>query len=277
MDIVALFYGHYLLLIFLFTLFRIGGIMVFAPFFGSSNIIPEVKIGIAAITAFMLTPILASQAVALPENARDLDVMVITVIHELSVGLLIGFIASMFFASLQIAGQLVGLQMGFAIANVLDPQSEGQVSIIGQLFFFYGMVLFLIFGGHLFLLNSVIGSFDIIPIGGRDYMAGNYGDVMSSFIAGLTQLFTGVFVYALRFAAPVVVAVFLVTIALGFIARTVPQMNIMMVGFPLQIAIGMLFLVVSAPVFEQVFFEVYNLMGSAITEVLNFVGSGAAG
>lgn len=274
MEALALYFGNYVLLLFVFTLFRIGGIMIFAPFFGSSNIIPQVKIGISVMVAFMLTPILAAKGVVLPENIRDIDMLTIVCVHELAIGALIGFIATMLFASLQISGQMIGMQMGFAIANVMDPQSENQVSIIGQVYFYYGIILFLMFGGHRFLLSGLVGSFDSVPIGGRDYLAGDYSETMGLFISGLSQMFTGVFVFSIRFAAPVVVTVFLVTIALGFIARTVPQMNIMMVGFPVQIAIGLLFLLLSVPFFEELFFEVYNVMGGAIQQTLEFIGSG---
>jgi flagellar biosynthetic protein FliR len=156
---------------------------------------------------------------------------------ELLVGFTIGYGASLPLMGLQVAGRMVDQQLGMGLAGIFNPEVGDQTGVVGQFYFMLGLAIFIILGGHRALLLTLVESFDHVPLGG--------------FVADgrLLYLITGIlgamFELAVRVAAPLLCIIFLETLALGFIARTVPQMNILSIGFPLRILAGM-FMVIGA-------------------------------
>jgi flagellar biosynthetic protein FliR len=131
--------------------------------------------------------------------------------------------------------------MGFFIANVLDPVSNGQVSVIAEIQYLMALVIFLIVDGHHALLQAVTESFRIVPLGGLH--------ISGPLVQTIFEWTRGVFVIALKIGAPIMAALIFTNVALGIVARTVPQINVFIVGFPLQIAVGFLFFGLSVPLF----------------------------
>ena len=156
-------------------------------------------------------------------------------------GVVMGFVVLLLFVGIQFAGQLAGLQMGFGIVNVIDPQSSNHVSIMGQFLNVLAILLLLSLNGHHTILTGLVTSFETIPLGGVELKVG----LMYKMITLTTQ----VFVIAIQISAPIMTALFLVTVALGVLARTVPQMNVFMVGFPVQITVGLGAFLVCLPLF----------------------------
>jgi len=215
---------------FLLIAFRVGGIMIFAPFYGSANIPAKVKILWSMLMGAVLFPFVPGFG---PERVPvELDAFLKAAFSELAVGVIIGLFATLVFVALQVAGQMMGQQMGIALANVLNPVFGSQISIIGNFYFFFGLVIFLCIDGHHQLLAAVVRSFEIVPLAGLTLRPETVWQFLDSV--------GGIFIVAIRVAAPVVIAMFLVTIALGFVARTVPQMNVLVVGFMLRIILGVL-------------------------------------
>jgi flagellar biosynthetic protein FliR len=162
----------------------------------------------------------------------------------------LGFATQLIFYGIQMSGQVIGIQMGFGIVNVLDPMTNLQVSIISRIQYLFGFYLFLIIGGHHYFLMAVGESFRLVPIGSFGFSGG----LMQQFVS-----MTGkVFVLAIRIGAPCMVALLMTDVALGFIARVAPQMNVFLVGFPLKIATGLVMLALSLPMFAAVFPEIFN-------------------
>lgn len=218
------------------ALVRISGLLVFAPFFGSRNIPMQVKAGFALLVSVLLVP-------ALPQGIAwrpDWSLYLGAVGCELLVGIAFGLAAATIFSSLQLAGQLVGQQMSISLANVIDPVSETEVSVVGEYKFFFGISLFLLLGGHRSLLRSLAGSFERVPIGGARPGAG-VAEIMG-------DMFGESFALAVQLSAPVVAALFLATVGLAFVARTMPQMNVFVVGFPLQVGMGLVLMALLLPV-----------------------------
>jgi len=182
----------------------------------------------------VLMPVVYNPAVGLPTT---LVAMTIAVVRELSVGFVIGFAVSLIFVGLQLAGRLTGQVMGLGLANVINPFSESQVSIIGQFFFFFGVLIFLGLRGHHMLIEGLAGTFATIPVGGAVFRQG--------IIDLMVQLLGDSFILAIKVAAPMLVALFVTMLALGFIARTVPQLNILIVGFPVSIIVGLVLIALS--------------------------------
>jgi flagellar biosynthetic protein FliR len=141
-------------------------------------------------------------------------------------------------------GSLIGMQIGFGLVNVIDPQSGQEVSVIGTLQFLLAMLFFLAVNGHHIIISSIFDSFKIIPPGGVQFS--------SSAGEKIIQMIAASFVIAIKIAAPLMVTLFLTDIALAIIARTIPQMNVFIVGFPLKIGVGFLMLVFTLPLFSLI-------------------------
>jgi flagellar biosynthetic protein FliR len=169
---------------------------------------------------------------------------VLATVAELSVGLAIGFVARMAILAFEMAGQIVAIQMGFGIASVFDPMQGHQANILGRWMWILGMVLFLGLNGHHHLLRAVAGTLDLVPPGRGLLSAATVETVVD---AGAECLTT-----AMRIGAPAVGVLLLTTVGLGLLARTVPQMNVFIVGFPIKITAGLAALLLSMPYLLEV-------------------------
>jgi flagellar biosynthetic protein FliR len=169
----------------------------------------------------------------------------VTILTEASVGILLGLGAAVFVAAAEAAGDTLAVQMGLSGANVLDPLSETQMPVLGQLMGLFVLAMIVSVGGHVVILEALVASLHAVPVGSGFDAAGYLGGAV-----GLGSL---LFLLGLRFAAPVVAAMMIGNAALGVLARTVPQLNVLMVAFPLQIAIGLFTLSVSLPLVATFF------------------------
>jgi len=226
---------------FLLILLRVGGIMSISPFFGHRNIPTIVKIGFIGIFSIILLPIVPVHGL---DSEGNLGALFATAAIEILVGLLIGFAAMIVFIGVQLGGQIIGFQIGFAVMEVIDPTTSQGVSIIGQFQYILAILLFLAIDGHHLIINAVVQSFAIAPLG-QVSLSSATAEIM-------TRMAVDVFSIAVKLSAPVIVTLFLTDVALGIIARTVPQMNVFIVAFPLKIGAGLLILVASLPFFNYV-------------------------
>ncbi len=201
-----------------------------APLFSTFPIPMQIKAGIAALSAFIIYPFVM-QSVAF-EIPTDLVFLTYLLIKELAVGVMIGFCASLIFTGIQIAGQILSIQMGLAIANALDPVTKQQVPIIGQFYLFMASMVFIYINGHLWLFSTIQDSYLSLPIG-----------LNFEFSQELTQqilYFTGqLFNVAFSIIMPIFQVLFLIILLMGFMAKVMPQMNVFMVAIPLKIYVGL--------------------------------------
>lgn len=240
--------------------FRVSGIIFLMPFFGSENVPRLIRIGLSLVITFVLVPTLNIAGVALP---GDLWSYTAVVFKELVVGMVLGYVAMLVFHGIQFSGDLVGFQMGLRIGNVIDPMSEEQISIIGTLQNMLAVLIYLsLFWDH-FLFKSLAASFQVIPIAGVV--------LQQPLIGHLTRMTAEVFVIALKLGAPLLAALFLADVALGFIARTAPQINVFIIGFPVKVGVGILLLGVSLPFFSFVFTKLVANMENNILIALRFL------
>ncbi len=225
---------------FLLVLFRIAGMIVSAPLFNMKNIPSQVKVGFAVTIALILFP-LHSADLVLP---KDLIQFSLLAIQETILGILIGFTANLVFIALQVAGEFFSMQMGLSIANLMDPVTNIQSAVVGQFFFYFAAVLFLNLNIHHALIVGVDRSFNAIPLGhfiGEGHLTG--GLMAERFI----KLSGDMFLMALMIAGPLVGIVILLEIALSFVAKVMPQMNIFIVGLPLKVGGGLFAILVGLP------------------------------
>jgi len=226
---------------FIIMLVRISAFFYTAPVFGGSTVPPLAKIGFATLFTFLVLSVTGPIGPALPDTIPQAVFLLAT---EVTFGLVLGYSVSLVFAGVQIGGMLMGYQMGFAVANVLDPISNQQVSIIGQFLFLFALLYFLAMDAHHILIKGIADSFLIAPVGGFSVDQGS--------VAWLVGIFGRMFWLGLRIAMPVIGAVFLVDTSLGIIAKTVPQMNVFIVGLPLKSLLGMFILGLAFPIFALI-------------------------
>ena len=241
-----------LLLLFVRTI----GILAVAPVFGHRAIANQTKAGLAMVLALVLFPAVPITLVV----TSDLLPYFFIAIRELIMGMMFGFVTRLVFIAVQFAGEVIGIDVGFGIVNVIDPLSAEQISIIGTFKNLIALVVFLMIDGHHTILQGLAASFEMVPLGGIQF---------SELLArGLISMTADVFVMAIKMAAPVITALFLTSVALGIIARTVPQMNVFIVGFPLKIGMGMAMLAVSLPLFQTVLIKFFGGMDASLSILL---------
>ncbi len=250
---------HQILLFFL-ILVRITSMLVSAPFYSYRGVPSKFKIGLGGLVSLLLFPIVDS-----PEMKIDLTHVsaLMLVFGEIITGILIGFGMNLLFAGIQLAGEYVSIDMGFSMAQIFDPNFFQQVSVITRLKTILAILLFLILDGHHFLLEAIVYSYRVVPIG--SWQLSNLA------LNKLFHMSARMFVLGIKIASPALVALFLTSVAMGVIARTVPQMNIFFVGFPLRIFVGLLFLSFGLPLFVYVFRSLLNTFQQDIIYLLQVV------
>lgn len=243
--------------IFWLILFRVFGILFYAPLFGSKNIPTRVKIGLAMMVSLTVFPLIGNQMIPLPDNAYFYFLFVI---KEFIIGMILGLVTLLLFVGVQFTGQIIGLEMGFTIVNVIDPQSNLQVSIIGQIYYLIVIMLFLTLNGHYLVIKTIVNSFRILPIHQFDLNT-QVGELLIKYSSQMFEL-------AVEVGAPIIVILFLASAALGIMARVVPQMNIFVIGFPIKIGLGLFGIALSVVFFYGAFLKIMHLLYNNITELL---------
>lgn len=237
MDVFSLMMGKMGLFLIVFA--RVSGIFSMAPFFGSKNIPSHIKIGLAFFIALITFPTVVSNYQATEATALWLYVGMI--ISEFTIGLIIGFISYLVFAAVQMAGHLIDVGVGFSIVSVLDPHSGAQMPLFGLFKYLLAILLFLGMNGHHVIITALSESFKRVPVG--------VVIPADTVLIHVTNVFIAAFGFAFKIALPVIVTLFLVDVAFGIINRTVPQMNVFMVGMPAKIIMGCLVLMLALPVY----------------------------
>jgi flagellar biosynthetic protein FliR len=213
--------------VFLLVFGRLAGFFVTLPIFSYRNIPTQFKIGFATFISIMIM-----FTIDIPVIELDLT-FVFLLIKEAIIGLVIGFVANIIMTAIQIAGNFIDFQMGFAIANVIDPQTGAQGPVIGQYLYIFALMFLLAVDGHHLLIQGAIHSFDVITV---DQLIdlGQEGLLITA-----VNMFNQLFLIAFQMAIPIVGTLFLVDVTLGIVARTVPQLNVFVVGIPLKIGVSL--------------------------------------
>ncbi|WP_019879195.1 flagellar biosynthetic protein FliR [Succinispira mobilis] len=238
---------------------RINGIFVTAPFFGSRNISAKLRIGLSLLLTILILPSVLKLNIA--SNYQEANLLYFSlVVGEFLVGLIIGFVANIFFSVAQMAGQVLDMQIGFGMVNVLDPQSGQQMPVIGNFLNILAVLVFLTTNAHHFLLISLNDSFSVISLGAPNFQAG--------ILAFALEVFKKTFVIAFKFCLPIATVILLTDIALGMLSKTMPQMNIFIVGMPAKIILGIFMLSAILPTyiyvlkvgFDEIYKDVQNII-----------------
>ena len=219
----------------LLVLLRVGALLILMPVFGHRLVPKQVKIGLIALLAFLLYPVVAN---SLPQIPMSPLALMVVAIQEILIAAMLAMVAQLIFAATQFAGQVMGYQMGLAIANVFDPATSAQISIIGQFAQVLAMLIWLSAGAHNIFLSALADSFYLLPIGQPLDLSG---------VIPLNNLASNMFSLALRLVAPMLLLLFFLYVALGLLSRAVPQIQVFFVSFPLTVGVGFLAFAIALP------------------------------
>lgn len=245
---------------------RITAFFVTAPVFSSRNIPVLFKVGFSAFVTLLTVGVI--EVTAIPLDGQ----YVLAIAKETLVGLLLGFVAYLFFTVVQIAGSFVDMQIGFSMANIINPMTGTQSPVLGNLYYMLGMLLFLAANGHHMFLKGILDSYRWIPLVSDGLSALGDGSLSEFLLRSLTQAFA----LSLQMAAPLVVSLFLVDIGLGILARVAPQFNIFVIGIPVKIIVGLVLLALFVTGLPTLFRELFSVMLVQMENLLRLL-SGAVG
>ncbi len=239
-------------LIFLVVLARVGGLVTFAPFWSHRAAPAKVRVGLALALALVITPVVAPRLAAPSSNLFGLTLVLI---GELLIGCAFGFVGRLVFSALEMAAQVINFQMGFSLVSAIDPATNAQSAVLGTAAQMVGLMVLLAADGHHWLLTATVRSFQSTAPGGF------------AATPALAQLFVRLsadaFAVGVALAAPAVVILLAVEFALAIAGRAAPQLQVMVLGFPIKIAVGLWLLGAS-----------FYVMPAAIRSALSALRSG---
>jgi len=219
-------------------LMRVAGIFSSAPIIGSETMPTQVRLASAFVFSLILLPIQAqiSGVIHIPGETA---VFALVVVKEVLLGILLGFMANFTIEGIKLAGEIIGMQLGFGIVSVIDPESQQEESIIGSLNFMIFILVFLTVNGHHMLVRAVAQSLEIVPLGMIRYS--------SSFIEEIMDKAPQFIIVSFKIATPVILPVIIVTIVLGIISKAVPRFEVFIISFPVNITLGFLVFIFYMP------------------------------
>ncbi len=246
---------------FILILFRVAGIIAFAPIFSASSIPPIIKISLTIAAAVLFFPAVIA---IIPPIPNDTPTLVLAIGGELLIGIAIGLVGRTISSAVQFAGELIGFHMGMRIANVFDPSAEITVSLLGAFYNLVTLLLLLSMNFHIILMGVIRQSYvAIAPLGMNLRLEA--ADVF-------LRLGSNIFLFALQVVAPVLAAIFFIEVIIAVLAKTARQFNMLMLQFPLKILLGMMVLAVA---FRAMPRGVEYMLGKVLGEIsrlLNFFG-----
>ncbi|MFB4167482.1 flagellar biosynthetic protein FliR [Virgibacillus sp. JSM 102003] len=242
--------------VFFLIFVRVAAFFATVPLFSYRTIPTPFKIGFSFFLALVMYYTVDSSNVPID------NMYLFLLIKEAIVGLLIGLLAYIILSAIQIAGGFIDFQMGFAIANVIDPQTGAQSPLTGQYLYIIALLFLLSVNGHHLLIDGIFYSYNLIPM--QSFIPFQDGTIADFVITTFNKMF----LIAFQMAIPIVGCLFLVDVALGIIARAVPQLNVFVVGLPIKIFVSFvvilfflsLYVVLVKSLFETTFDAMRGLM-----------------
>ena len=238
---------------------RIAGLLIFAPVLGSVTIPVRAKVLFAIAFSVAIYPVLPLERHAAPP--MDLFGLVPLMLFETLIGIAIGMMASIPLIAVQMGGNIMGYQMGLTLAQTFNPELDGNSDVVGQLAFFLATAVFIGMDGLEGMYIALISTFEHLPAGGFR--------VDATGLSLLTGMIASAFEIALRVAAPVIAITTIMLVAMGVIMKTMPQVNVLTIGFALKIVAGVAMLIVALVVIAEVSDE---HSGASIRDIMQWAG-----
>jgi flagellar biosynthesis protein FliR len=239
------------------VMMRVATLLFMMPLFNGRNIPHLAKIALVLVVSLVLWPVVRVNISQFPSNPFTFGFFMI---FELVIGLSLALSIRLVFAGIQLAGEFAGIQMGLSMANMIDPQSGTNSTVISEFYYLLSLLLFLSIDGHHWIFKALAQSFQVLTPGEIRIQDGLYRHLL--------HLSGNVFLIAIQLSAPVIAILVLIQFALGVVARMVPQVNILVSSFPLTIGLGLVFLGLSIELLWPYLKTLLNESGRGLVETL---------
>lgn len=246
------------LIAFMLILVRVATFIFIVPAFGGYIISSKFKIIMSFVISFVVY--LAIRPECIQAVPHTMILLILSSVRECVVGLLIGLTTGIVFYAVMVAGRVIGSQMGIGLASVIAPKSGGRIGVLSQFYYLFALVLFVTVNGHQMLLSGLMESFRFLP-------AGELSIPVQS-MRELLLLSNNVFIVAIQIASSLMVMLLLVSASLGVIARTVPQMNIFIVGLPLRLFVALIGMSIAIPYISAALVELFRKIPEDMAKVM---------
>ncbi|MDZ7784015.1 MAG: flagellar biosynthetic protein FliR [Halioglobus sp.] len=215
---------------------RLSALFLAAPVFGAASFPVRARVILALAITVLVAPVLPQPPAIDVLGAEGMLVAG----EQILVGLAMGFVLQMALSAAVMAGQTISMTIGLGFALSVDPQNGVQVPVVSQFYVILATLLFLAIDGHLVLIETLVDSFHVLPVGAGQFSDNNFG-------LDIAILASRMFMNGLLLVLPALTAVLLINLAFGVITRAAPQLNIFAVGFPVTILAGFVFIFLSLP------------------------------
>ena len=244
------------LILLLIASLRVGAFLISAPFFGSRMVPLQIRIVFSFCLGFWILDTLQFP----DQNTLLGPKLILIVLQELFIGLTVGLVLNICFAAVTLAGEKIAATSGLAFASQVDPTGGGQSPVISQIFFLFLIVVFFSVNGHLITLGLIYKSFEFYPLG----QFTSYGELVSAGLSASDILFKSAAIIVL----PIIIVLLFVNIAIGFITKSAPQLNLFSFGFPMTLIGAFLILFYSV---DAIAFAFKDLIQSIIDLVMSLL------
>ena len=246
---------------FLVLISRIGGLLAALPVFSGRTIPVKVKLGLVLTLSLMLAP-----SIPMPTVSMDPMILVGGMLSEMAIGVTIGLAVRLMFGALEVAGELLGIQMGFGAVHLFDPTTSHQTPMIAQFFTMLASLIFLSLNAHLFAMATIIHSYEAIPAFGA-HLSSHLGEE-------ILLLSQRMFTIGMKLAAPVLITILLINVLMALLGRAVPQVQVFVLSFPITIAGGLLVLSLGMPFTVSLIGSEFEQLQLTIEALLRSLGRG---
>jgi len=240
---------------FVLVLVRVSVILFMLPIFSAAQVNSMVRFGLGLAVTFVVWSTVPPVA-----PLEGLGPLAAAIFSQCFIGFIFGFVAFLVFVGIQFAGEIIDLEVGFSIVNVINPLTSQNVSVLGELELAMGSLIYLTANAHHALFQGLAGSFTLVPL--------PYVSITPLLQTDVMLFFTQAFFMVFQIAAPIGIALFLTNIVLALMTRVAPQLNVFAVGFPLQIMIGLTMMIISLPLLEVVLPQVFEQTPRELDSVL---------
>ncbi|MBC3899086.1 flagellar biosynthetic protein FliR [Acetobacterium malicum] len=245
-------------LIFLLASCRTAGVIFFNPIFGRNSVPSIMKVGLSlAIALFAVFELGTTQVI----NYTAIE-FIGAMLQGFIIGIVIGFIMTLFLSVFQLGGEVIDMQMGLSMASMYDPATKANISVTGNLLTSMYVLIFFISNAHLALFTVVIKSFQVIPLG--------IGQVSDQVAVFFIELMYYIFIYAVQLAIPIIVTEIIAEFAVGILMRLVPNINVFVINIQIKVFIGLIVIFTIIPALANFMTQMNLLMMEKITQVLTF-------
>jgi len=247
--------------VFVLVLTRIAGFFFLMPVFSSKTLPVQIKAATVLVLSLVFTPIVPFTANQLPSSPIN---FILLGVAEIFLGMTTALFLRLIFAGLQTAGQMVGVQMGLSVANIMDPQTGVQSVVVAQFAYLIALLFFLAWDGHHVLLILLNKSFNLVAPGKLELSMPLYDMVM---VMGQEM-----FILSVTIMAPVITILLFSQVALGILAKMVPQINMLIVSFGLNVGLGLIFIGITLQVFWPIFSGHLEHAASLMPQAMSLMG-----